>query len=220
MRCVKVVIANKDPLVSQGLANLLNAEDNFNVIAGCTSIFECLRIVRSECPDIAIIETPMSNHTPELDIPAAVAAGCLFTRVIFLTASSELRDLTIASANASYGLPLKGTALAHCLRQITNNQRFSAPAPSAHKSHSAERHCYPPGVERAQPLACLTEREREIMYEISDGISNKEAARRLNISEGTIKIHLHHIYNKLAIRNRAALVAMATTHTGPIWLVV
>jgi DNA-binding NarL/FixJ family response regulator len=58
------------------------------------------------------------------------------------------------------------------------------------------------------------------MYEISDGISNKEAARRLNISEGTIKIHLHHIYNKLAIRNRAALVAMATTHTGPIWLVV
>jgi RNA polymerase sigma factor (sigma-70 family) len=55
----------------------------------------------------------------------------------------------------------------------------------------------------------LTERERQIMYLVSEGLSNKEIARQLNIAEGTIKVHLHHIFEKLAIKHRTALVALA-----------
>ena len=58
-------------------------------------------------------------------------------------------------------------------------------------------------------LTVLTDREREIMRLVSEGLSNKEIARRLNISQGTIKVHLHHIYQKLEINNRTVLAALA-----------
>ena len=60
-------------------------------------------------------------------------------------------------------------------------------------------------------LAVLTDREREIMRLVSEGLSNKAIARRLNISHGTIKVHLHHMYQKLEINNRTVLAALAIT---------
>jgi two-component system nitrate/nitrite response regulator NarL len=60
-------------------------------------------------------------------------------------------------------------------------------------------------------LAVLTDREREIMRLVSEGLSNKAIARRLNISHGTIKVHLHHMYQKLEINNRPVLAALAIT---------
>lgn len=216
MRCVRVVIANRNPLISQNLADLLHAEGNFEVIASCVTISECVGLVRARSPDIAIIERLMSSKIPGQDILAAVASACFFTRVVFLAASSEPDDISVIT---SYEWPLKGSTVARCLAQIVIGH---SPANSTPNPTSASRHQNKPArVETpGQPLSYLTEREREIMHEISEGISNKEAARRLNISEGTIKLHLHHIYHKLSIKNRAELVAMATTHSGPAWLVV
>jgi len=59
-------------------------------------------------------------------------------------------------------------------------------------------------------LTVLTERERQIMRLVSEGLSNKEIGRRLNIVDGTIKVHLHNIFQKLEIRNRTVLAALAT----------
>ena len=59
----------------------------------------------------------------------------------------------------------------------------------------------------------LTPREREIALLVRTGLSNKQIARQLTVSEGTIKVHLHHVYDKLAIRNRTML-AMLTLHSG------
>ena len=58
-------------------------------------------------------------------------------------------------------------------------------------------------------LTVLTDRERQIMRLVSGGLSNKEIGRQLNITDGTIKQHLHHIYQKLAISNRTVLAALA-----------
>jgi two-component system nitrate/nitrite response regulator NarL len=58
-------------------------------------------------------------------------------------------------------------------------------------------------------LAVLTDRERQIMRLVSEGLSNKEIGRRLNVSDGTIKVHLHHIFQKLEISNRTLLAAFA-----------
>jgi DNA-binding CsgD family transcriptional regulator len=57
----------------------------------------------------------------------------------------------------------------------------------------------------------LTSREREIVLALVEGLSNKGIGRRLNISEGTVKVHLHNIYNKLEVKNRTALAALAYT---------
>jgi two-component system nitrate/nitrite response regulator NarL len=61
-------------------------------------------------------------------------------------------------------------------------------------------------------LAVLTDRERQIMALVSEGLSNKEIGRRLNIADGTIKVHLHHVYQKLEISNRTVLAALAISH--------
>jgi DNA-binding NarL/FixJ family response regulator len=58
-------------------------------------------------------------------------------------------------------------------------------------------------------VVTLTSRERELIVLVSEGLSNKNIARRLNLSEGTIKIYLHKMYEKVGVRNRAALVAFA-----------
>jgi two-component system nitrate/nitrite response regulator NarL len=57
----------------------------------------------------------------------------------------------------------------------------------------------------------LTSREREIVLVLAEGLSNKHLGRRLNLSEGTVKVHLHNIYSKLGVKNRTALVVLAYT---------
>ena len=57
----------------------------------------------------------------------------------------------------------------------------------------------------------LTRREREIVLALAEGLSNKEVGRRLNLSEGTVKVHLHNIYSKLGVKNRTALAVLAFT---------
>ena len=57
----------------------------------------------------------------------------------------------------------------------------------------------------------LTSREREIVLALAEALSNKGVARRLNISEGTVKVHLHNIYSKLGVKNRTALAVLAHT---------
>ena len=55
----------------------------------------------------------------------------------------------------------------------------------------------------------LTSRERDIVLALAEGLSNKGVGRRLNISEGTVKVHLHNIYQKLGVKNRTALIVRA-----------
>ena len=57
----------------------------------------------------------------------------------------------------------------------------------------------------------LTTREREIIVALAEGLSNKDVGRRLNLSEGTVKVHLHNIYDKLGVKNRTALTVLAFT---------
>jgi two-component system nitrate/nitrite response regulator NarL len=57
----------------------------------------------------------------------------------------------------------------------------------------------------------LTSREREIFFALAEGLSNKDVGRRLGLSEGTVKVHLHNIYSKLGVKNRTALAVLAFT---------
>ncbi len=66
---------------------------------------------------------------------------------------------------------------------------------------------------RTPAHAPLTARERQIMLVLSEGLTNREIGRRLRLAEGTVKVHLHHIYHKLGIANRTTLAVLAHTKT-------
>jgi two-component system nitrate/nitrite response regulator NarL len=208
-----VVIADRHPMVLQGLAHLVNSEKNFQVIAGCRSSTEFIRAILNESPDIALVVSIASGITG-FDILAAISAAGLLTRVVFLAASPEFRELIIASASNSCG-PLTEAGLVQTLRQALIGSKLPPPALTHDGVSQRSRPICTQNEICIQSLALLTEREREITFAVADGLSNKEVGRRLNISEGTIKVHLHNIYRKLSISNRTALVALAVTHLKP-----
>jgi two-component system, NarL family, nitrate/nitrite response regulator NarL len=67
---------------------------------------------------------------------------------------------------------------------------------------------------RTRQVEPLTTRERQIVRVMAEGLTNKEIGRRLMLAEGTVKVHLHHIYRKLGIANRTELAVLA--HTKPL----
>lgn len=210
MRCTTVVIADRHPVVLQGLRNVLGAQYGFKVIACCTDGTSCIEAIRSLVPDIAILDVSMPDLTG-LEILAIANSENLSTRLVFFTASSADRELIIAAAAGAYGVILKDAApeaLVQSLRQVADGQRL-LPLPSSDRPVSSGQRN---SAIAENVLKVLTHREREIMPLVSEGLSNKAIARRLNISHGTIKVHLHHIYQKLEINNRTVLAALAISH--------
>jgi len=153
-------------------------------------------------PDIAILDISMPGLTG-LEILTIVNSERLPTRLVFFTASIE----------GTYGVIPKDVELeilVQSLRQVADGQRLF-PLPSSDQTASREQRNI---AVSDNALTVLTDRERQIMRLVSEGLSNKEIGRRLNISDGTIKQHLHHIYQKLEISNRTVLAALAITQNS------
>jgi two-component system nitrate/nitrite response regulator NarL len=207
MRCTSVVIADRYPVVLQGLTNALTAESGFKVVACCSDGTNCIEAIRSLVPDIAILDISLPSLTG-LEILAIANSENLSTRLVFFTASVEDRELIVSAAAGAYGVILNDVALemlVQSLRQVADGQRL---LPQLRSDQAAPREKRDIAVTETA-LTVLTDRERQIMRLVSGGLSNKEIGRRLNITDGTIKQHLHNIYQKLAISNRTVLAALA-----------
>ena len=214
MRRISVVIADSHPVVLRGLTSILGARSGFKVVACCSDGLDCIEAIRSLMPDIAILDISMPGLTG-LDILAIANSENLSTRLVFFAASVEDRELVMSAAAGAYGVIPKDVAaeiLVQSLRQVADGQRL-LPLPSPEKSVPTQRENL---AIAENVLTVLTERERQIMSLVSEGLSNKEIGRRLNISGGTIKVHLHHIYQKLEISNRTLLAALAISNHGSV----
>ncbi len=209
MRCTSMVIADRYPVVLQGLMKVLEAEDGFEVVASCGDGTSCIEAIRNLVPDIAILDISMPGLTG-LEILTIVNSERLPTRLVFFTASIEDRELVMSAAAGAYGIIPKFVELeilVQSLRQVADGQRL-LPLPCSDQTASREQRNI---AVSDNALTVLTDRERQIMRLVSEGLSNKEIGRRLNISDSTIKQHLHHIYQKLEISNRTVLAALAIT---------
>ena len=210
MRCTSVVIADRHPVVLQGLTNVLSAESGFKVVACCSDGTDCIEAIRSLVPDIAILDISLPGLTG-LEILTIANFESLPTRLVFFTASVEDRELIVSAAAGAYGVILKDVAveiLVQSLREIADGQRL-LPLPTVPREQGNV-------ANRENVLTVLTERERQIMRLVSGGLSNKEIGRQLNITDGTIKQHLHHIYQKLEISNRTVLATLAMLHNDSV----
>jgi two-component system, NarL family, nitrate/nitrite response regulator NarL len=203
MRCINVVIADRHPVVLQGLSSVLGAHSEFSIVASCRDSTSCMEAVRNLAPEVAILDSSMPGAA---EIASIVNSENLSTRLVFFTGSDEDRELVMSAAADGYSVLSKDIApeiLVLSLRKIAQGQRL-LPLPSSVQAVSREQ-----GMIAENALNALTDRERQIMRLVSEGLSNKEIGRRLNITDGTIKVHLHHIFQKLEISNRTALAAMA-----------
>lgn len=212
MRCITVVIADSHPVVLRGLTSVLEARSGFKIVACCSDGRNCIEAIWSLMPDIAILDVSLPGLTG-LEILAIANSESLSTRLVFFTASAEDRELVRSAAAGACSVILKDVALeilVQYLRRVADGRRL-LPLPPSDKAVPLARGNIAI-AENVPPV--MTDRERQIMSLVSEGLSNKEIGRRLNIADGTIKVHLHHIYQKLEISNRTLLAALVISNNG------
>jgi two-component system, NarL family, nitrate/nitrite response regulator NarL len=214
MRSTSILIADRHPVMLHGFISVLGAHPDFNIVACCTDGSSCIEALRNFAPDIAIVDVLMPDVTL-LNILSIVSSENISTRLIVFTSSNQELALLMEAAADGYSVIPKDVTpevLVRSLRQVAAGERL-LPLPSSQQAASPEESAI---MESA--LAALTDREQQIMRLVSVGLSNKEIGRRLNITDGTIKVHLHHIFTKLEISNRTVLAALAISYNDRVGL--
>jgi DNA-binding NarL/FixJ family response regulator len=203
---IGVVLADDHPIVLQGLQQLFDRQDDFHVLHTARDGNEALAAVRAYKPDVLVLDIRMPGMNG-LDVLRAVTRDVPECRTVILTAALPHEQAMEALANGAIGLVLKEASpdlLLECVRSAARGvQWIDKEALSGVIDRVLKRK--PAGDSETG----LTAREMEVMQRVAEGLRNKEIAERLAISEGTVKIHLHNIYQKLGVDGRLELVLYA-----------
>ena len=207
---IRVVICDTFPVLLTGLTDILRDAQDIRVIASCTSGAEALTVVRTQDPDILITDLWLGD-TSGLELAQTIAAERHHTRVIMLANSMRDTDTVKALRHGVRGIitmEMPPLQILTCVRSVHAGHTW-LDAPVAHRALARLLRRDTAVEERS---GTLTPQEMTISHLVSEGLSNREIAERLGIREGTVKLHLHHVYQKLHIGNRIALVLHAREH--------
>ena len=209
---IRVVIADDQELVRAGLRALTEAGGDIEVVGEAGDGEAAVGIAREAAPDVVLMDIRM----PVLDgIEAtrriAEELGDNGPRVIVLTTFGTDEYVYEALRAGASGFLLKDAGPARLLDAIRVVARGDALLDPAVTRRLIAQFAQRPDVRRAQPeeLAALTEREREVLVLVAEGLSNDEIAERLVVSESTAKKHVSNVMLKLNARDRAQIVVMA-----------
>lgn len=200
---IRLVIVDRQPMVLQGLKSVLGTQQDFDVVASSSDGASCLEAIRKLAPDVALIGDALPDLTAN-EILAIAGAEKLSTRLVFFTESDAGLTAAIAagtcSAISKYAAPVTMLRSLRLMAKsgVSLQQRDLSPVENAAEDGKIEK-----------MLTLLTDRERQIARLVSEGMSNKEIARELNVSQGTVKVHLYNIFQKLEITNRTVLATIA-----------
>ena len=204
---VRLVLADDHPIVLDGLEQMFRAQTDFTVVARCQDGTETLRAVRQHRPDVLLLDIRMP--APDgLQVVRQLQGEGVPTRIVLLTA--ELEDDTVLEAVrlGVQGVVLKEMApqmLMECVRKVAAGEQWIERRSLTRALDKMLRR--ESGLREAS--AVLTPRELEIVRLAAQGLRNQAIADALHISEGTVKVHLHNIYEKLGLDGRVALTQYA-----------
>jgi DNA-binding NarL/FixJ family response regulator len=206
---IRVLIAEDHGVVRAALAQLLSAPEDLQVVAAAAGGQEAVELARSERPDVVLMDLSM----PEMDGVAAtraIAAELPEARVVMLTSFSDRARIMDALDAGAIGYMLKDAEPDEIYRGVRAAARGESPLdPKAAQALIAARATRPPDVE-------LTDRERDVLALIAEGRANKVIARRLGISEKTVKNHVTRILQALDVTDRTQAALWAQRHgIGP-----
>jgi two-component system, NarL family, nitrate/nitrite response regulator NarL len=205
---ISVIIAGYHPMMSGGIASVLAAQTGIDIIVACNTGKSAAAAIRQFAPDVAVLDVGLPDLNV-LDVLSNIAADGFKTKVVCLTEAPTGNEITAAVAMGARGIIFKDTAqesIVDCVRDVFNGKHwFPAARPDVALERKMPRR--PQGKPR---IGVLTARQRQIALLVCNGLSNKQLGQQLDLTEGTVKVHLHKIYRKLGVRNRAALSALAT----------
>ncbi len=201
---IRVVLADDHPLMLKAMDDLLRAEAGFKIEAQCPDGEAALDAVRKYAPDILVLDVRMPRRDG-ISVLRAVRSEALPTRVVLLAASLDDEQMLEATRLGVGGVVLKEMAprlLVQCIRKVHAGEPWLERRAAARAFELLLRR----EAGAREIGSVLTTRETDVLRMIASGLRNKPIAERLNISEGTVKTHLHSIYEKLGVRSRSELI--------------
>jgi DNA-binding NarL/FixJ family response regulator len=204
---IRLVLADAHPLILIGLQHLFDQDDDFQVVACCRDGTELLQTVRQHRPDVLILD-PRLPGKDGWGVLQELAQDSFPIRIVLLTSEVDADEALKAVHLGVSGVVLKEMAehlLVQCVRKVHAGDHWvERRSISRALDKLLQREA---GQRKLEKI--LTPREREIVHLVACGLRNREVAEKLTISEGTVKIHLHHIYEKLQMHSRLALMQYA-----------
>lgn len=198
---VRVVLVDDHPVVRAGMRALLEGQHDMTVVGEAADGASALDVVRRTRPDVVLMDLNLGPGEGGAQTTARLLQDPAPPNVLILTTYDTDADILAAIDAGAAGYLLKDAPpdeLFRAVRHTARGETVLAPAVAA----SLVRRSGSPG-----PV--LTAREIEILELLADGLANKAMARRLLVSEATVKSHLTHIYGKLGVDSRAGAVATA-----------
>ncbi|MGO2131880.1 MAG: two-component system response regulator NarL [Halomonas sp.] len=203
-----LLIIDDHPLLRRGVAQLLELEDDLMLIGEAGQPEEGIRLALEMDPDLILLDLNM----PGMDGIATLKRlreNDFAGRVVMFTVSNQEDDVVAALRNGADGYLLKDMdpdEMVHQLRQAALGRMAISDSLTTLLAEALRS-------QRSQPnepdIHSLTQREREILSELAAGLSNKMIARKLDITEGTVKVHVKHLLKKLNLRSRVEAAVWA-----------
>ena len=195
---IRVLSIDDHPLVREGLAALINAQTDMCVVGQGATGHEAIQLFRELQPDVALMDLRLPDLSG-IDAMITILSGFPQARIIMVTSSEGDVEMERALAGGAKGYILKSMPPREVLEAIR-------------KVHAGKK-AIPPEI--AAQLAdhmsdeTLTAREIEVLQQVAEGNRNRDIADRLFISEGTVKVHIQHIMDKLGASDRTQAITIA-----------
>ena len=191
---MKIVVVDDHPLVRQGILSVLSLQTDMSVVGEASEVKEAIAVVRQTVPDIVMVDLKLGKETG-LDVIKQCQEIDGAFKYLVLTSSVDQEDFRQVSELGVEGYVLKEALpeeLLSALRLISRGRKYYDPGLVELMMKSNEN----------EPIDQLTQREREVLRTIGDGLNNKDIAKKLFITEYTVKKHVSQILAKLGLADR------------------
>ena len=197
----RVLLVDDHPMIGAALDMLLRGS-SYELLGRARSVAEANREISTHKPDLLLLDVNLPDGTG-LDVLRRLSRARSRPRVILLTAGMDEAQLLTASDLRPEGMVLKTSdpgLLTECMDAVVAGERWIDPE-IADRTRRAQ--------ERADSAPPLTRRERELIELVRQGLRNRDIASELGVTEGTVKVYLHAIFDKLQVENRTELALRA-----------
>ncbi|ELY2796746.1 nitrate/nitrite response regulator protein NarP [Cronobacter dublinensis] len=199
-----VVIVDDHPLMRRGIRQLLETDAQFNVVGEASGGAEAIALAKQLTPDIILLDLNMRGLSG-LDTLTLLRRDGVSARIIVLTVSDARSDVYAVMDAGADGYLLKDSEPEMLLAAIRDGAAGDGVFSAQVETYLRQRL---PGEKPHSPFALLTERELDVLQEVARGLSNKQIASTLHISEETVKVHIRNLLRKLNVRSRVAATVL------------